>query len=256
MALSGTPILIVNADDFGRDEQATDRTLAAFREGRLSSATAMVNMDDSERAAQLAREAGLPVGLHVNLTDPFTAAEVPAGARERQLLACRLFAGRRFRLRSWSYDPRVQSKVDSAVADQVERFEALFGARPDHLDGHKHVHSCPNVALAAPLKPIRCMRNGLRAWPSGRGVAGTLRALRRVLTYRRFVTTRYFFDIDKLFRDRDTMAARVGVASETSVEVMVHPGFPHERESLSSRCWANALEGLRLGGFGELDRAG
>jgi len=255
MPASQVPRLIVNADDFGRNTEATDRTIEVFRAGRITSATAMVHMEDSERAAALALEAGMPVGLHVNLTDPFTATGIPASVRARQRKACRHFSPGRLRLRSWSFDPRIRRDVESAVADQLQRFEELYGGPPSHFDGHKHVHCCPNVVLAAPLRPIGRARNGLRAWPGARGAMGALRAVRRALTYRRLLTTRYFLDIDKLFRDPDSLAARIGACRETSVEVMAHPGFPHELRALRSPLWGQALEGSPLGSYGDLSRA-
>src|SRR5579863_9771612 len=57
-------VLIVNADDWGWDRETTDRTLNCFLEGSLSSVSAMVFMQDSERAARLARQHGIDAGLH------------------------------------------------------------------------------------------------------------------------------------------------------------------------------------------------
>lgn len=252
--LSPSPVLIVNADDFGWNVEATDRTIEAFRAGQISSATAMVHMADSERAATLALEAGLPVGLHFNLTNRFDGGDVDAPVRERQLDACRHFSGRRFKLRSWSYDPRIGGDVDAAAADQLQRFEELYGGPPTHFDGHNHVQACPNVVLAKPLRPVGRTRNGLRSWPSATEPMGRLRALRRALTYRHLLTTRYFFDIDKLFRDPTpaSLAARVDLAHEASVEVMAHPGFPHELAALRSSLWAQALENAPLGSYRDL----
>ncbi len=91
MPASSKPILIVNADDFGWYPEATDPTLEAFATKRITSATAMVHMADSDRGAELALEAKLPTGLHLNLTDPFDGSTANENQRERQLLACRLF---------------------------------------------------------------------------------------------------------------------------------------------------------------------
>jgi len=46
--------LIIDADDWGRDARTTDRTFECFRNGALSSASGMVFMQDSERAANIA----------------------------------------------------------------------------------------------------------------------------------------------------------------------------------------------------------
>src|SRR5687768_15843665 len=65
-------MLIVNADDDARDRVATDRALACYRENRISSTTGMVFMEDSERAAELAHDTRVPVGLHINFSEAFS----------------------------------------------------------------------------------------------------------------------------------------------------------------------------------------
>ena len=64
-------MLIVNADDWGGWKSATDAALACYKAGRINSVSAMVFMEDSERAAELAQADGLDVGLHLNFTTPF-----------------------------------------------------------------------------------------------------------------------------------------------------------------------------------------
>src|SRR2546426_10477618 len=46
-------LLIMNADDWGRDRQTTDRTFECVLRGTVSSVSAMVFMEDSERAATI-----------------------------------------------------------------------------------------------------------------------------------------------------------------------------------------------------------
>jgi len=254
MPISRPPRLIVNADDFGWNENATDRTIEAFAAGRITSTTAMVYMEDSDRAAPLARAVKLPVGLHVNLTDPYTADSVPEEVRERHLGVCAEFARGRFRVRSWTYDPRIRARVAAVIEDQLQRFLDLYGDPPTHVDGHNHVHSCPDVALSPALAGVAKMRDGLRTSPSTRTAMGTMRTVRRHLTYRHKLTTRYFFDIAELFREmtEEEIAARVDLARETSLEIMVHPGFAHEWEALTSPLWGELLERSPRGGYGEL----
>src|ERR1700751_154848 len=72
-----TGLLIVNADDLGLDPNNTDAILDCFHAGAISSATALVWMKDSDRAAEVAGPTGLPVGLHLNLIEPFSATDVP-----------------------------------------------------------------------------------------------------------------------------------------------------------------------------------
>lgn len=252
MPPSETPLLIVNADDFGWNRDATDRTIECFAAGQITSTTALVHMEDSERAAELGRERDLAIGLHLNLTDPFTGSGVPAGERERQAAACRIFGGGGLRLRSWTYDPRIATLVDDAVRDQVERFHALFEREPTHADGHNHVQVCPNVVRAPALAGFK-LRNALWSWPSSRSAMGLARAARRRLTAHRYPTTRYFLDISELHRlDPAAMEERVSLARTDSVEVMAHPGFGHELEALRSPAWAAALGAVPHGSYRDL----
>src|SRR6266478_3108081 len=50
----------------------------------VSSVSAMVFMEDSVRAAAMARESGIDAGLHLNLTTPFSARNCPARLQEHQ----------------------------------------------------------------------------------------------------------------------------------------------------------------------------
>lgn len=253
MPVSSKPILIVNADDFGWTREATDHTLEAFAARRITSATAMVHMEDSARAAELALEANLPVGLHLNLTDPFTDPSVSEAQRARQLQLCRLF-GRRFRLRSWTFDPRIRAQVEVAISEQLKRFEELYGQPPSHVDGHNHVHSCPNVALAAPLSSVAKMRDSLWAWPNARGPLAVAQALRRALVSRRFLRTRYFLHIIQLQRELELgeRTERLELARDASLEVMAHPGYPHEHTFLMSADWERLIAKLPIGSYREL----
>ena len=88
-----TGLLIVNADDFGGNPLATDRIVECFAARRITSTSAMVHMKDSARAARLAQNGELAVGLHLNLTQAFDDPETPAGVRERQARAVAYFAG-------------------------------------------------------------------------------------------------------------------------------------------------------------------
>ena len=85
-------MLTVNADDLGRCTVATDRILACFAANRINAASAMVFMQDSERAAALARSAGLDVGLHVNFTENLTGPNVPQQLRRGHERICKFLA--------------------------------------------------------------------------------------------------------------------------------------------------------------------
>src|SRR5271166_6485686 len=93
-------MLIVNADDYGAGTSATNAICEAFDAGAITSTSGMVWMNDSARAASCAAERGLPVGLHLNLTLPFAASDVPRDVRERQQQLTEVFTSD-----SWHEDP-------------------------------------------------------------------------------------------------------------------------------------------------------
>ena len=75
-------MLIITADDYGKTKHATDSILTCHAGRHITSASAMVFMEDSERAAVLALIAGLEVGLHLNYTVPFNSGSIPSKLRD------------------------------------------------------------------------------------------------------------------------------------------------------------------------------
>jgi predicted glycoside hydrolase/deacetylase ChbG (UPF0249 family) len=63
--------LIINADDFGYTDGVTDGILQAWKEGIVTSTSAMINMPGApERVAKAHRmHPDFPVGLHLNITE-------------------------------------------------------------------------------------------------------------------------------------------------------------------------------------------
>ena len=61
-------MLIINADDWGMNPQATDMIAECYDQKSISAVSAMVYMNDSERAAEIALEREMDVGLHINFT--------------------------------------------------------------------------------------------------------------------------------------------------------------------------------------------
>jgi predicted glycoside hydrolase/deacetylase ChbG (UPF0249 family) len=250
-------LLIVNADDWGGERRSTVAIHDAFRAGRVTSTTAMVYMEDSRRAAEIARDESLPVGLHLNLTQPFTDPEVPGAVAERQRRLAAAFAGRggdghpgTARLLRWVYDPRLAGAVRDVLSDQLERFEALYGSPPTHFDGHNYVDTAPNVFLSHALPRGAKMRNTLGRYPLDSGPGAVARGLRQKLRRKRFHSTRYVLHITDLELPGDP---RLALAAKSSVEVICHPDHAAEMERLMSDEWAACLGRLRTGSFADLD---
>ena len=259
-----TGLLIVNADDWGYDERTTDSILRAFRSGRISSATGMVYMADSDRAAELAARHGLPVGIHLNLTEPFSDPQTPSDVRDRQLgLIERLGKTSGVSpdipdtaaLRRWLYDPRIAAEVDRAITEQLARFVDLYGISPTHFDGHNHVDLCPNVFLSPAIPAGSKLRNSLYRFPVERSVSSLARAMRQAWRTHRLPSTRYLFHLRELRLAPGDMDPKLRLADRVPVEVMAHPGFARENDVLMSDQWAEVLRDRRLGSFADFAAA-
>jgi chitin disaccharide deacetylase len=253
MATPRSGTLIINADDFGLDVDVTDRILECFRAGTISSTTALVWMADSDRAAALSSRETLPIGLHLNLIEPFTAPDVPdAVATTQRGVVERLSSGG---IRAQMYHPGWSREFERSIGDQLSRFQELYGRMPTHIDGHRHMHLALNVLFARALGPVkRCRRPLALSIPESPASKRAVRALVHRLIQLRFTTTDWFFSIRALHPELggSGIDEKLGLASLDSVEVMVHPGVQDELGVLRSTEWRAHLERYRLQSFEDL----
>jgi predicted glycoside hydrolase/deacetylase ChbG (UPF0249 family) len=136
--------LIVNADDWGRDRETTDRTLDCVACGSVSAVSAMVFMEDSERAAEIALERNIDTGLHLNFTLAFgDFVRASSKLREHQERIAKYL--RRHRLAQILFHPQLTRSFEHVVSSQLDEFQRLYGVAPSRLDGHHHMHLCANV---------------------------------------------------------------------------------------------------------------
>jgi chitin disaccharide deacetylase len=124
--------LIVNGDDFGASSGVNRGIIEAHERGILTSASLMVDLPGAEEAAELAQNRPeLSVGLHVVLTREDGERTVPPGGAGEE------------------------------IERQFERFCALRGRPPTHLDSHHNIHFEPEyepVFLDAARRHSRPLR--------------------------------------------------------------------------------------------------
>lgn len=248
---SSSGLLVVNADDMGAEWATTDAILSCFQASAISSTTAMVFMEDSERAAALARSHGLPVGLHLNLTMTYTDPRPAALAREHQARLAELFATASRPHRS--LHPSALHLVRDCVEDQLQEFHRLYGGPPTHIDGHNHAHLSTNVQLSRALpRGIRLRR--AQNWPRATTLGGRLGRRVRGATLAAFRTTRWFTSIRTVHPafGGHGLHELLELSRGASVEIMVHPGWEDERNALSAPDWEQALRGRPLGSYAQL----
>jgi len=246
-------LLIVNADDWGMDGDTTAAIAECLQAGAVTSVSAMVHMRDSEAAAALPVADGLSAGLHINLTEPFTAAEVEDAVRRRQARIAQYLSGPAWR--RWGASPALFREVERAIADQLGEFRRLYGREPSHFDGHEHIHQSLGVLTARTLPSGAKMRPSFTYLPAEKSAAN--RAVRAAINRglrARFRAPRYFFSIRDMHPSLGGagMEEKLALSGGSSVEVMCHPGWDDERAVLLDASWGALLAPRRLGSYEQL----
>lgn len=224
--------LIINADDWGRDSRITDRTVECFQHGGLSSASGMVFMQDSERAACIAAEQGLDIGLHLNLSAPFSAPRIPTRLANHHQRVCQYLRARRFaRL---LYHPGLANSFEYVVSCQLEEFSHLYGRTPDRIDGHHHMHLSANVLLQRLLPAGMIVRRHFSYEPGEKIFRNSVfRLFSRGLAGNRYRLTDFFFSLPPL-EPAVRMQRIFSLTRSFVVEVETHAINPEEYRFLTS----------------------
>src|SRR6266567_6205257 len=222
-------VVIMNADDWGWNFEATNRIFDCIQRNAVSSVSAMVFMGDSERAASLAGENNVDVGLHLNFTTPFTGSEVPLQLIEHQWKIARFLRSHRYA--PILFHPLLAKSFDYVVKSQLEEFERIYGAAPHRIDGHHHMHLCTNVLLQRLLPQGTIVRRNLSFAPGEkRRINRLFRRMEDSLLSMRHRMADYFFDL------LPTVGVRVRgiceIARRHNVEIETHPARADEHRFL------------------------
>lgn len=159
------------ADDYGLAPGVNRAIRQLLEAGRIDATSVMVlprSLDDeaiSSLRAVRDRSATVQIGLHVTLTAPFHAmtggwlstdgAFRPVGATLAAALLRRLD----------------RDAIEAEVDAQLRKFVSAFGRPPDFIDGHQHVHLCPQIRDAV---LALAHRRAPGAWLRQCGRAGAL----------------------------------------------------------------------------------
>jgi predicted glycoside hydrolase/deacetylase ChbG (UPF0249 family) len=208
----GTKQLIVTADDFNLSVGVSRGILEAHAHGIVTETSAMVNLGDPSRAADmLAAAPRLGVGLHLNITRGQPCA--PPQAVPDLLGPDGRFLGSPLALPTPLRDESVRREFQT----QVETFQHVFGRLPQHLDTHHHVHQHPTVLevlldLSASLRlPVRSIDAGMRA-------AMAARHLMSPAEFLGDAGDEPYWTVTRLLATVPTIQAGV-------TELMCHPGY-------------------------------
>ncbi len=232
--------LVITADDLGLDPRRDDGIFEAFARGAITQASLMVAGPSAEEAARTARAVGLPVGLHLDLTETAPCAPpLQIGSLLDESGRKRGKHGLREALARGAIDG---AHVATETRAQLAAFERLLGAPARHVDGHQHVHSVP--ALAGVLAPVLgeagvrstripaqravCVEDPERA-RFYRGVADDGARARTIYSRGGIASTSAFVGLDLMGAAASETGLRHAVAAcagSASVELMCHPGYP------------------------------
>src|SRR5574338_665325 len=167
---------LVCADDYGLAPGVNEAIAGLIAAGRLSATSCMVGLPDWRPGVVTLREAlarsPADVGLHLTLTDQRPLSHAPNLAPGGRLPGLGQLLPR-------ALARQLPAKeVKDEIRAQLDAFEDAWGAPPDYVDGHQHVHVLPGVreALVAELlrrypvgrvwvrdcvePPARCLRRG------------------------------------------------------------------------------------------------
>jgi chitin disaccharide deacetylase len=229
---ASTGSLIINGDDWGRNRETTDRTLDCIRAATMSGVSAMMFMEDSERAAEIAREHGVDTGLHLNFTEPFSAKHCSRQFADRQnrvsaYLRCNSLA------RVFSNFGLRQS-FEYLVAAQLDEYRRLYGKGPKRFDGHHHQHLCANVVYADLLPAGTLVR---RNFSFAAGEKSWVNRLYRKAIDRRLARNHDLVDFlfsMKPLEPVSRLQRIFSIARHSLVELETHPVVPEEHRFLTS----------------------
>ena len=146
------------ADDFGLSPGVNRGVLEALAAGRLSATSVMTTRPSWPKGASTLRRiaARADIGLHVNLTLGAPLSFMPRFAPSGHLPDI----GRLLRGAHKGDLPELEIRRE--IARQFDGFAEHFGAPPDFVDGHQHVHILPRI------------RNWLFDELDARGLAGKI----------------------------------------------------------------------------------
>lgn len=243
-------MLIITADDYGKTRRATDSILECFSSERITSASVMVFMEDSERAASLALKAGLEVGLHLNFTQPFSASNIPPKLHKHQnRLVSYLTKHKLFQV---IYNPLLANSFSFVFQAQQKEFICLYGKTPEYYNGHHHMHLCANMLASKMIPNGARVRSTFTFDPGEKNPFNLL--YRRILNFwisRRFLSTNFFFSIAPV-QNQQRLRNIIDLATKETVEIEVHPENVEEIEFLLSDQCQHLLDSVRSGNFQQL----
>ena len=243
-------MLIITADDYGKTRHATDSILECFLSKRITSASVMVFMEDSECAASLSQNSDLEVGLHLNFTEPFNASCVPPNIRQHQNEIATYLNKNKFT--QIIYNPFLANSFRLVFNAQQEEFKRLYGRLPDFYNGHHHMHLCTNVLASNIIPKSTRLRRTFTFDPGEKNFFNLFyRHILEIWISRRFISTDCFFSIAPI-KNYSRLRNIINRAAKETIEIEVHPENTEESEFLLSDQYKSLIDSVHIDCFRHL----
>jgi len=270
--------LIINADDLGINPERDRGIIEAFEHGIVTSSTILANGSSFASASVQARAIGIPVGIHLNLSDGLTLTGPIGGLTDQDN---RLPGKLRLRCYLLGNDHDLTG-IRREFSAQIEKVMDA-GLNPRHIDGHQHCHSYPaliemviELAREYGLDAMRSLCPGELSEAKAQGdLAEDLtlfhsfgRKSREVMRAAAIRTPNGLWGLSQLHSlDTASLCLLLEKLPEGSWELMTHPGYPYPQgrafeggqrlTEVRALCSDEAKDlikrrDIRLGTFGEL----
>jgi chitin disaccharide deacetylase len=237
-------MLAVNADDWGRSRAETDAAMQCHGRNRITSVSAMVFMQDSERAAALAKRENIDVGLHLNFSEPFSDNhDSPMLVASHRKISTFLTRNKYAQL---LYNPLLREAFVYSCRTQIEEFARLYDKLPSRVDGHHHLHLCANVVLGQVIPAGMKVRRHFSFWPKEKSLLN--RGYRSSVNWwlaRKYRLADYFFDLTQCIEEKKFDRVKA-LARTNDVELMTHPIVQGEIEYLMGDNFLTLLEEVEV----------
>lgn len=249
--------LIINADDFGLDDETVDWTIKGFETGKITSATIMAGMPATERAVEYAKaHPQFSFGVHLCLVDekPMSdPAKIPSMIDPK---TGKLWATRQFIIRNFLGVVKV-ADIKTEMKAQIESLKAM-GLVISHVDGHGHNHRLPQS-----IKALRELQLGGEIGDKVRrcqnlfvGKPGLLSRVINAPMQKRlnksFKMTNHFLMTAGHTQDVKWFSQALKMLPDGITEIGIHPGKTEEWRRIDCEdCFACDLSGVELMNFNE-----
>lgn len=218
--------IIVNADDFGKNEEVSLAIAEAFDEKLVTRTTLMVNMPYADKAVELARQKGFSgqIGIHLNLTEGCPLTEEIRSNRlfcdEEGYFNALFHSTSKHRL---CMNRKAISQIYIELKAQLEKYKE-YGLELWHVDSHHHVHTDYPVYCALKrlsreynFSSIRISRNLY----SGGNIF--MRFYKYIYNHAIKKLCRNTTDFFGSYQDYKTFVNVKKLSKKSIVEIMVHP---------------------------------